>query len=350
MTLWVAGSNARGQLGTGDEEDSHGLKQVLFDLKGDQRAEPPGIVLEIACGSNHTLALIHAMPQLTVSLWGTGDGSRGQLGLSVSGSSLNVFKRLNLGEALGSHELTMIQASWESSFVVIRSENGDRILSFGSNEFGLLGTGESSLLHGIQDVKIVHLFSNESDAIRVTRLKVGPRNAFAVLRHQTIVGQRDMLVGWGAGRHGQLQMRELNDTTLRGPRQVALPMRVMTWTHPTEVLDLSVGSQHALVLTSDNKIHQLGSNAKHQLPGDLSLGDVCIQRVLCSWNNSFILTQPSPNVWSILSFGEGTYGQLGRDRDISNHSIVLPSLFEVHNVVCGSEHVLVVGKSVSGFV
>ncbi|KAG8819240.1 hypothetical protein FRC17_010537 [Serendipita sp. 399] len=199
----------------------------------------------------------------------------------------------------------MVQASWETSFVVIRSTNSDRIVSFGSNEFGLLGIGgDNSNVHGIQDVKLAQLFSSDSDNIRITKLKAGPRNAFAVVQHQTSIGQREMLIGWGAGRHGQLQMREMNDAVLRGPRQVALPMRVMTWAYPTEVIDLSVGSQHTLVLTNDGKVYQLGSNAKHQLPNDLHPGQM--HERMDNWDE---IEMPPIKLWSfrdhstsILSF------------------------------------------------
>lgn len=344
MILWSAGSNAQGQLATGDHEDAHGFKRVIFEVGGKQQLAAPGTVLQIACGANHTLALLREHPDLPAYLWGTGDGSKGQLGLTSTHGS--IFRPLSLGSALSDDEIVIIQAAWETSFAVARSEWTDRILSFGSHDFGLLGIGDKALEMPVAQVEFGHLFSCSVDALRVSHLKAGPRHVLAVISQETPEGKREMLIGWGAGRHGQLAVRDptySKAVSPAGPRQVALPVWITTWLHPTTVKDMAVGNQHALILTSSGTVLQLGSNAKSQLPNDSILGHPL--RVFSTWNNSFVAIRHGPS-FSLLSYGRNEHGQLGQNQTEVT-TAVLPSQFDVEDMACGSEHCLIVGKRYS---
>ncbi|RPJ07751.1 MAG: hypothetical protein EHM28_06120, partial [Spirochaetaceae bacterium] len=62
-TLWAAGSNQYGQLGTGDTTRRYNLVLVMRDVKS------------VGCGWRHTLAL-----KKDGTLWATGDNRSGQLG------------------------------------------------------------------------------------------------------------------------------------------------------------------------------------------------------------------------------------------------------------------------------
>jgi protein ATS1 len=342
MILWSAGSNAQGQLATGNDEDAHGFKRVIFEVSGKQQPAAPGTVLQIACGANHTLALLRVHPDLPSYLWGAGDGSKGQLGLTYTHGS--VFRPLSLGSALSDDEIVIIQAAWETSFVVARSEWTDRILSFGSQDFGLLGIGDKVLETPVSPVEFGHLFSDSVDSLRVSHLKAGPRHVLAVIGQETPEGRREMLIGWGAGRHGQLAVRDSTYSKAisspAGPRRVALPVRITTWFHPITVKDVAVGNQHALILTSSGTILQLGSNAKSQLPNDSIPGHPL--RVFSTWNNSFVAIGHGPS-FSLLSYGRNEHGQLGRNQ-IEVTTAALTPQFDVEDMACGSEHCLIVGK------
>ncbi|CAG7849356.1 SubName: Full=Uncharacterized protein {ECO:0000313/EMBL:CCA78072.1} [Serendipita indica DSM 11827] len=341
--LWAAGSNARGQLASGDDEDSHSFRLARFSVdEKEQETVPGAMVSKVACGANHSLVLV-AKNGSKPALWGVGDGSMGQLGPGLSSST--VFRPIQLGETNLIDDIISIQAAWETSFVVQRGSKVDQILVFGSNDFGLHGTGDvthssSSLSHHVGIVALSHLFSHKVPTLRVVHLATGPRNAFAVLEYDTPVGLMQMLVGWGAARHGQLEIHNHNTSSRRGPRQVALPLRITTWTRPTSVVDISVGSQHAIVLTSDGELLQLGSDGKSQLPGTMDFSSII--RIGCTWNNTFVQRGVSASEVIITSYGKSAHGQAGRgeDKETAGH-VYLPPFLEIRQLVCGSEHVLV---------
>ena len=77
ITVYSAGSNARGQLSLGTDEDSHILRPCLLDN------EFLGLDISaidcIAAGANHTLILFRRSNG-TAGLLGCGDGTKNQLG------------------------------------------------------------------------------------------------------------------------------------------------------------------------------------------------------------------------------------------------------------------------------
>jgi len=351
MILWSAGSNAQGQLATRNQEDSHEFKQAFFDIDGMTQTTAPGRVLQIACGANHTLALLRNSSDSSLSLWGAGDGSKGQLGIGTDVSQgTQCFKPLVLTREMApssADEIRIIQASWETSFVVLRSHTRDRILSFGSNDFGLLGTGDNTLTPSaptVNEVRLDHLVPHSAAFLRVAYLKAGPRHVLAILRYANDGTERDMLVGWGAGRHGQLELRSPdtfvdNDKKPNGPQRVPLPLRIMVWMPPVSVVDMSVGYQHALLLLSDGSMAKLGSDAKSQMPSGSDLPQERYSRIRCSWNNSYAAFGDSESLLLIRSYGRNAHGQLGRAEGGSE--VNFPSSLKIRDIVCGSEHCLV---------
>ena len=356
MKLWSTGSNAQGQLGTGDQEDAHEFRPALFEVDGLQPGSP-GEITQVACGANHTLVLINSRSNRSVSLWGTGDGSKGQLGMGADNSKgTHHFKPLALmREFPSTDKITTIQASWETSFVVVRSSTHDRILSFGSNDFGLLGTGDTTGASvkdslSVNEVCLDHLLSQPMSSLRVAHLKAGPRHVLAVLQYTVNKGesQQEMLIGWGAARNRQLEIQrpgagDPDKPRADGPRRVPLPIRITRWTAPTSVVDMSVGWQHSLVLLNDGSIIQLGSNSKSQLPSWSVRQTEPYTRVRCSWNNSFLAVGDSESL-VLRSYGRNAHGQLGRPEGSSNEIGFAPS-FRIGDVVCGSEHCLVTGTN-----
>lgn len=363
MRLWCAGSNAQGQLGTGDQEDCHEFRPALFEVNGLLQPMAPGEITQIACGANHTLVLANSRSQRSVSLWGAGAGSKGQLGIgSDVHKSTHHFKPLTVMKEIPSTDkITAAQASWETSFVVVRSSTHDRILSFGSNEFGLLGTGDTTSASvkdslTAHEVCLDHLFSQPTIFLRITQLKASPRHVLAVLQYTVSEGepQQEMLIGWGAARNGQLEIQSSSDGVsdpprASGPRRVPLPIRIYRWISPLSVADMSIGYQHALVLLSDGSLIRLGSNSKSQLPlwGDQKQEPHT--RVRCSWNNSFTTVGDSESL-VLQSYGRNTHGQLGRSEDEPNKKVAFAPLFRIGDVVCGSEHCLVTGTNGESYV
>ena len=219
MLLVSAGSNAQGQLATGDCEDAHVFTNCCFQDCEPGRL-PAGVnnFVQIAFGSNHTLVLLDGVQDASSSpkreLWGSGDGSKYQLGLSVN-TSTPIFVPIELGLAtLGLRDYTIktIAACWETSYVVLsHPEQGDVLLSMGSDDFGDLGIGGLAKSSG--HAKPIHrveftpdcLGTEDVSSVRVHSLRAGSHHVIAQLSveypDKTV---RERLVGWGTSRHGQL--------------------------------------------------------------------------------------------------------------------------------------------------
>lgn len=341
MILWCAGSNARGQLATGDQEDRAYFQKSQFIVDDKLQSTPPDDILQVACGSNHTLALLRNQGKGT-QIWGVGDGSKGQLGLTSS-EKWAEFKPLDLGNLLSPNdEITMVQASWETSFAVIRSRPSDRIIAFGSNDFGILGINQDSIKQSLpREVVLDHLFTGQDTSYRISHFRATPRYVLTILRYETPEGGADMLIGWGAARHGQLQVRQNEDSSIVPPKSTprwrSLPTKIWSCKHPTRVSSLAAGQQHGLILLNNGSILQLGSNSKSQLPSE-TYGEITIPRdVLCSWNNSFVLLNTSV----IKSYGQSPHGQLGREMGKDDSTVPTPRSMDVKHIACGSEHCLI---------
>lgn len=359
LSLWSAGSNARGQLAHGDDEDAHRLEPALFEIGGVEQTTLPGRITQIACGANHTLAIIESDSERLI--WGVGDNSKGQLGISQSTQEFHTFRPLNLGVQNqgkeGKETVEMVQAAWETSFTVLRSAKEDRIISFGSNDFGLLGDG-LSVSDTPETARQVTLDCLGTSGLKdfcpqVTHFKSGPRHALAVISYEVSGERRDTLIGWGACRHHELEIRdpkEENKPPSKGTRFSSKPIAINTWKNPQKVADLAVGQQHALVLLNDGQVVMLGSNAKCQLPSaEGSSLDSQICRVYCSWNNSLVAsgTILPPSIDSLWSYGRNLHGQLGRSEEtgVAQNQIRFPVHLAIRNAVCGSEHCLIMCKS-----
>lgn len=76
-SLWVCGDNTYGQLGTGNNNNLYKLQKIMDDVKA------------ISCGYNHSLVI-----KKDNTIYGTGDSSRGQLGINES--STNIFIKLKI--------------------------------------------------------------------------------------------------------------------------------------------------------------------------------------------------------------------------------------------------------------
>ena len=374
MTLLAAGSNAKGQLGSGDALDRTRLTPSIFE--GSDSSEPLDVI-QVASGANHTLALCRQ--QLTnaptYSLWGCGDGSKGQL---LSLSSSHIFKPLDLRK-LGAEGYipTAIAACWETSFVVLTPGEGphsgkpDALISFGSNDFGDRGVlpkpgKDLPTPISIKPIIKANGLQVTSPAIyRIPKISSGPHHVLAVVLVMTVDGlERELVIGWGASRHGQLELElvseKSHDHTPRRPNATQLfaqtPRTVLALPHPRRVMDVSLGQQHSVVIDDEGHIYAGGSNRKSQLASIHSVS--AITSLGCTWNGTYLVSQ-SPLPWTIYSTGSGAKGQLGYHqseqstssvgtRPPSNASVVPRKVTfplqttdtRLVGLACGSEHVL----------
>ncbi|CDO77264.1 hypothetical protein BN946_scf184753.g14 [Trametes cinnabarina] len=225
FSLHAAGSNARGQLATGNRNDALRFTPTIF-FGCQPGALPPDVAAidHIACGANHTLALLR-MRDGTTHIWAAGDGSRGQLGPSYladiehAGEDASaVFRPLRLDlrasgvlddPALDQCTVRFVAAGWETSYVVFsRPARDDVLLAMGADDFGNLATGGSR--GAKQPLHIVRLrdaipHQHTDRLLSILALTAGPHHTLVHVRLGLQDGPHSThILGWGTARHGQL--------------------------------------------------------------------------------------------------------------------------------------------------
>ncbi|KAM5539867.1 hypothetical protein V8D89_006370 [Ganoderma adspersum] len=360
LSLLSAGSNARGQLATGDTNDSHRFTPCHFDgASPGSLPEHVVAIQQIACGANHTLALLLGEGGRT-ELWGCGDGSRGQLGPGYAGEPEAAVLRpldLRLGEIdisspLEEYSMRLIAACWETSYVVLSCpDRSDVLLSFGVDDFGNLGVGPSSAKpnptqHRVHVVDLRRALdtSPSTSITTVLSLSTGPHHVLAQIRVCEPSGSSvTYLVGWGASRHGQLG--PILDPSGRPRPTCRSPILIPSAAPFASSASFALGTQHTAYLRASGELVGLGSNRKGQLEGLAAPADVA--QVACTWNGTYALLRNG----RVLATGSNTHSQLGRGPapvpapavGSGLEPVAFPFDTETRRVtrlVCGSEHVL----------
>ena len=336
--LYAAGSNGKGQLAIADLQDAHSFTPCTFH--GCQRGTlPPGTlsIIAIRCGGNHSIALLSRHNRIQV--WGSGDGTKGQLGPTYVNEP--IFRPITLpleNHGLSGYKISDGAASWETTFFVLTKDaHHDVLISMGGNDFGDLGVGDpGTKALPFHIINFTHIVGHLAHRLSITDIAAGPHHAVALLR----VGNKQYIAGWGAARHGQLG--PLNAPSGRAlpssPSPVAISLPIDVQLDP--VCSVRAGNQHTLFLHASGRVSALGSDAKGQLRGLHAAEDV--QAIACSWNGSYLLTRTG-----LLSAGANAHGQLGREAASGSAAgpVDVPDTDTLRVVVCGSEHVLCVLKS-----
>ena len=367
LSLFSAGSNARGQLAIGSLDDAHLFTPCNFvGMSPGLLPERVVAVQRIACGANHTLALLLDGGGRT-ELWGCGDGSRGQLGPSYAGKvevNTAVFRPLGLGlEEIANipppseeYAVRLIAAGWETSYVVLSCpDRSDILLSFGADDFGNLGIGSSSSAPKLNStanhrVHVVDLLgaldcSNPTGIVTVLSLSTGPHHVLVQIRVRQPNGSSlTYFIGWGASRHGQLG--PILDPTGRPLPTCSSPIIVPCAASPDQsplsaAPAPTLGTHHTVYARVSGALVRLGTNRKGQLEGLAALTNVA--QVACTWNGTYALLRDG----RIVATGSDTHSQLGRgpaaDAGSGLELVAFSFSAETHRItklVCGSEHVL----------
>ncbi|QRV80402.1 RCC1/BLIP-II protein [Ceratobasidium sp. AG-Ba] len=379
LHLYAAGSNARGQLGSGDCEDQHTFKPVIFarEVDGKEQASPKfppnaSNIRNIACGSNHTLLLFNSH-----ELWVSGESSRGQL---ASAPSTAFFRKLSIDRTRCNIDESLlplnVAATWETSYVVFGEKEesntlSDTVISFGADDFGDRGVGSSPPAEpSVVDFR--QALSGNPWRIKVRELVAGQHHVLASLEVWEAEEAKSymVVVGWGASRHGQLGAspagtKKPNKKSARVMSQVGAkvdkPVIIATYLEEERPIQLAAGAQHSLILHSTHRVTALGSSREGQLNFPESLlkpntNPYALRTIGCTWSTSFFLTYRKPHKpdeshhglassWRMDSCGRSNHGQLGRPlSEDTPFGIILDALDRVNfwALACGSEHVLVV--------
>ncbi|KAG8739894.1 hypothetical protein FRC10_005028 [Ceratobasidium sp. 414] len=375
--LYAAGSNARGQLGSGHCEDQHTFQPAIFAHEGEGAGQSPWLpagashILGLACGANHTLVLLN-----THELWASGDSSRGQLAFSPS---TNVFRKLWLDSSRREldkrvYKLTSVAACWETSYVTFTTDDpalSDVVFSFGANDFGERGVGATSPAPAEPTlVDFEPAFLSSPWCIKVRELVAGLHHVLARLEVWAMQSSEPemVVVGWGACRHGQLgalptapSKRRTRNSTRAAPQSTITkfdqPRIIATYSGEEKPIQLAAGSQHSLILHSTHRVTPLGSSRHGQLhiPKPLlepATSPNAVQKIGSTWATSFFVTYRANRnplmTWHIDSCGSSNHGQLGRPPSDTPFgpiaSLIMGGPLDFVQFVCGSEHVLLHGS------
>jgi len=347
--LLSCGSNSFSHLALGHDEDVSTLTPT--------QSLPPGEIIDLVSVSAHSLLLIRNDNRNT--LYGVGTNTVGQLGRQCAlrdeedNQVLQTWRRLDLvGEmgVEGDWEPVKIGATWTTTFVVYRRMSsdqgsgegvGDMVVACGSNDFNELGYTDPSSSRAAPEAtasppRQVELGLRPGE--KVEHLACGQRHVMVV-----VSGEKQRVIGWGAGRRGEFDLSTLGgmeDSGRKGKgKGVARPT-----TYPPTTLDLpledgerilgiSLGASHSLVLTSNQRVFGWGSNQKGQITTTSQLND--IKGISASWGGSYFATSSG----QILSQGSNIYSQLLHISD-GRAPVNIPQGWEVERIVAGSEHLL----------
>ncbi|KAL0951945.1 hypothetical protein HGRIS_008596 [Hohenbuehelia grisea] len=359
ISLVCSGSNAHGQLATLNYDDLHTFRPASFvECPLGQVPARTQEIVDISCGANHTVALLrrycNTKHRDVMEVWGCGDGSRGQLGpgytkhTSSENFSRAIFRPLELSQSMSSladAEPRCISAAWETTFVTFaRPGDGDVVVAMGANEFGELGIPPASNVRLATNVVEFGGISVKGRAVnpRTIRIQSVASSLHHVLVHFRAeiddVGIEDLVVGWGAARHGQLGA--IPKVAGKAPAFHAKPLLIST----ANDLPVSVaaGHHHTVIRHKSGRVSSCGSNRKDQL---LGLDDVSKASLVgCTWNGTYVVEDTN-----ILATGSHNKGQLGRNELTETSPRGLrPVCFpngvvadRVLKISCGSEHVLI---------
>ncbi|KAF9072889.1 regulator of chromosome condensation 1/beta-lactamase-inhibitor protein II [Rhodocollybia butyracea] len=286
-------------------------------------------------------------------LWACGDGAFGQRGnCEMNSHDQVVFRRVDLNlteKGLVGYQPRLICSAWETSYVVLSCDEkgSDVLISMGSNDFGDLGVGQTVRAELYHTVAFDHLRVDglALDLVKVISMTAGQHHIIAhvnVRLHDQ--SHRNLLVGWGAARHGQLG----GDTSMLNKKTpyFCIPKIIETFYSDDPVIAVALGSQHSIFRHESGRLSCLGSNKKAQTTGLDMFRQVSV--VGCTWNGSYFLDSGT-----LYATGSHSKGQLGRSllpdspsSSIQPHPVELPFNTKpspdsnVFGIACGSEHVI----------
>eukprot|EP01080_Neovahlkampfia_damariscottae_P010521 gene10521-3043_t len=262
----ATGYNDFGQIGNNKTSEAH--IPTLFTENTD--------IKSIAVGIGHTILLKN-----NGSVYSSGNNDNGQLGL---GSTIQVYKTFQY------FQNSTIEIAVGSSHSIIISSNFD-VFSFGLNGDGQLGLGDYT---NINSPKKNLILSNAS------KICAGYFHSMVLLQNGTVYT-------FGHNTYGQLGDKSL----------VSKPNPVPLYSNNYDIISISAGNYHSMILKSNGKVFVFGYNSEGQL-GDNTLINKNIPTYLPFKNSDIIKIAAGDRTSFILKsngqlygFGYNPHGQLG---------------------------------------
>ncbi len=345
--LYAYGMNSDGQCGMNPNTvfDTFNV-QTYFDTIG--------TIKMIATGTSHIMVLL-----TSGELYGIGNNSSGQLGIG-SYTSQYTFTKVTtftdvISVACGSNHTMMIQGTRTNG---ILSSTG-KLYGTGSNSFGQLGIGTSTLKYNLFKASIDNIINN-STISGVSQVACGSNHTM-ILR-----GGSDKLYGTGSNSSGQLGIGS-------SPSQIIyfreIP-EIKTFDGILDVISVACGSNHTMIIqgtrtngilsstgrlrgTGDNSFGQLGiystnSQSTFQVSINSSRNGLTgISQVACGGNHTMIIHDGT-----LRGAGDNSFGQLGVNSSQLNYTIFQTSMDTnsiaisgVSQISCGVGHTMILKNS-----
>eukprot|EP01017_Pseudomicrothorax_dubius_P009399 TRINITY_DN13185_c0_g1_i1.p1 TRINITY_DN13185_c0_g1~~TRINITY_DN13185_c0_g1_i1.p1 ORF type:complete len:598 (+),score=138.05 TRINITY_DN13185_c0_g1_i1:64-1857(+) len=292
--VYAWGNGKHGKLGFGDE-GARATPQLLGVFK---EAITYGFkVVGMACGDQHSLALVETPDAKKLFVWG--NGGHCQLGLDYTD---DVPEPHQIDPDPWSTGLQALSARHTFSAVLT---TGGEVFTWGSGEFGRLGyrteTKQQRLPRLVSDLR----------KVKVVKLALGSY-------HVAVADNLGLLYTWGRGINGQLGHGSIANE--EAPRQVAA-------LKDQQVVTVACGENHTVALTKAGFVCAWGAGAH----GQLGLGDLLKQNVpvsiealegqqiidlSCGRRHTLALTR----LGRVYAWGSNESGQLGYDGDTPSFS------------------------------
>lgn len=324
-TVWVWGSNTRGQIGDGTTSQRWVPKQIggLSDI------------VAISAGDSHSLAL---RSDGAVFAWGL--NTSGQLGDgTVTSPRTTPVQVLGVGGSGFLRNIAAIAAGDDFS-VAVRSDG--RVLAWGGNGNGQLGNNNASSGSPVP-VEVVGL-SGEGLLHDIVAVSSGDSHTLALVADGSVIA-------WGSNFDGQLGNNN-------APTNSPVPVRVRDVGGVgllDDVLALSAGEFHSLALRSDGTVLAWGNNSDGQLGNNnfpvnspvptevLGVGGVGLLRdivaIAAGQRHSAALGADG----RVYTWGQNDEGQLGNGTTTGVAvPIIVGTISDVVRIGVGSFHTLAV--------
>jgi alpha-tubulin suppressor-like RCC1 family protein/C1A family cysteine protease len=298
-TVFAWGGNAHGQLGTGNNTETHTPVQVA-NLTN---------ITALAAGALHALVV---KDNGTVWTWGYNYG--GQLG---NGNNMDS----NLPAQVSG--LTGVKAATAGYYHSAALKKDGTVWTWGHNYYGQLGNNDNVGSRIPVQVKFL------SD---VNAMASGPYHNLAVKSDGTVVA-------WGCNDHGQL-----GDTSTENRK---VPIQVFV-----NAQAVAAGASHSLILKNDGTVWACGSNDHGQLgngtnfdnPAPVQVPNLTDVVAIAAGADHNLVLKTDGTVWA---WGYNYYGQLGDGSNIDRpEPVQVQNLQNIKSIIAGKFYSLALDGSV----
>lgn len=306
--LWAWGDNSDWQLGVGDNS-SRTIPTLV------KNGSDPLKVKHVASGNKHTLAVA-----IDGSLWAWGNNGYGQLGNGSNNPSAIPMQIMDVDNNTLIFEKVETATNLHSSFGI---KPDGTLWSWGINTYGILGIG--SLVPQNRPTQVLH---TDDTSFKAKSIVVSQTHAIALASDDTIWA-------WGSNIGGQLGTNdkgsEFNKTK---PNKV--PDYSSDGFENKNIKTIAAGNNYTLIITSDNALWGCGSNKNYGLGISDNKDPNLLKptRIKDSSGSQMYFSKVAATLFSLGINPDGTlwgwasnaYGQLGLGDTLSGFDIKVPTL------------------------